>query len=423
MGWGFLSPTINLSPLDCLIAQYTHKWYFITHSTKPTYTVSSHSSMEALFVNQSPSRLKLSQKHTTTRTPSLLSLSSQLHLLHKPSYPTSLSVSATIENQQAPPPLQFQDYDEDESYGEVNRIIGSRALENGTGMEYLIEWKDDHAPTWVPSNYIAKDVVAEYETPWWTAAKKADDSALKQIIEADDGRDIDAVDEDGRTALLFVVGLGSEPCAKLLAEAGANINHRDNTGGLTALHMAAGYVKPGVAKLLIDVGADPEAEDDRGRTPLDLAREILKATPKGNPMQFARRLGLENVIRVLEEAIFEYAEVQEILEKRGKGEKVEYLVKWKDGEDNEWVKMGLIGEDLVRDFEAGLEYAVAECVVGRRTGDDGMNEYLVKWTDIEEATWEPEENVDSDLIEEFEKAQMRVESKAVMEAQLSGGGP
>lgn len=60
-------------------------------------------------------------------------------------------------------------------------------------------------------------------------------------------------------------------------------------------------------------------------------------------------------------------------------------------------KAGLIAEDLVRDFEAGLEYAVAEGVMGKM-------EYLVKWRDIDdEATWEPEENVDPDLIKAFEE--------------------
>jgi signal recognition particle protein len=126
-------------------------------------------------------------------------------------------------------------------------------------------------------------------------------------------------------------------------------------------------------------------------------------------MQFERRLGLESIIRILEEEIFEYAEVQEILEKRGKGRDMEYLVKWKDGGANEWVKARFIGEDLVRDFEAGLEYAVAEGVMGKRLGDEGKNEYLVKWTDIDEATWEPEENVDPDLIKEFEEGQINVE--------------
>ncbi|OMO80010.1 hypothetical protein CCACVL1_13228 [Corchorus capsularis] len=296
----------------------------------------------------------------------------------------------------------------DESYGEVSKIIGSRALPGGKGMEYLIEWKDGHAPSWVPEDFIAKDVVAEYETPWWTAAKKADDKALAELLAAEeDWRDVDAVDKDGRTALLFVSGLGSEPCVKILAEAGADIDHRDNAGGLTALHMATGYIKPGVAKLLLDLGADPEVEDDRGLTPLALAKEILKVTPKGNPMQFGRRLGLESVIRILEDSVYEYAEVEAILEKRGKGENLEYLVKWKDGSDNEWVKAKFVAEDLVKDFEAGLEYAVAEGVVAKRMGDDGKNEYLVKWADLDDETWEPEENVDPDLIKEFEEGQVQ----------------
>ncbi|XP_015066013.1 signal recognition particle 43 kDa protein, chloroplastic [Solanum pennellii] len=370
------------------------------------------SPMDALFVNSSLSRLKLK---FSSQFPTFSPLPHHSYLpLKKLNLPL---VFATLQNQQQQQAAaeevareEFEDYDADETYGEVNKIIGSRAIEGGKGMEYLIEWKDEHAPTWVPSNLIAQDVVAEYETPWWNAAKKPDESALRELIEAEDDRDVDAVDDDGRTALLFVSGLGSEPCVKLLAEAGADVNYRDRSGGLTALHMAAGYVKPGVAKLLIELGADPEVQDYRGQTPLSLARMVLNQTPKGNPMQFARRLGLENVIRVLEDAIFEYAQVEEILEKRGKGENVEYLVKWKDGEDNEWVKAWLISEDLVRDFEAGLEYAEAECILEKREGDDGKGEYLVKWTDIEEATWEPEENVDPLLIEDFEKGQQKVVS-------------
>lgn len=80
---------------------------------------------------------------------------------------------------------------------------------------------------------------------------------------------------------------------KLLAEAGANLDHCDQSGGLAALHMGAGYVRPGAAKVLLDLGADPEVADEHGRMALDLVREILMVTPKGNPMQFGLRIGLE----------------------------------------------------------------------------------------------------------------------------------
>ncbi|XP_050223349.1 signal recognition particle 43 kDa protein, chloroplastic [Mercurialis annua] len=354
--------------------------------------------MHTLFANQSLSRLKLSPNLSI---PSPSFFPHQFPIPKTTTHNKQIFSLRAIQNQETQRNPNHQN--DDDSYGEVNKIIGSKALEDATGMEYLIEWKDGHAPSWVPSNFIAKDVIAEYETPWWTAAKKGDDSALLELLQADDDRDVDTVDSSGRTALHFVAGLGSEACVRVLAEAGADLNRRDNSGGLTALHMAAGYVQPGVVKLLTELGADPEVEEDRGKTPLDLAKEILNVTPKGNPAQFARRLGLENVIKILNEAIFEYAEVQELLEKRGKGDNVEYLVKWKDGGDeNEWVKGGFIGEDLIRDFEAGLEYAIAESVMGKRVGDDGRNEYLVKWTDIDDATWEPEENVDPDLIKEFD---------------------
>ncbi|KAH1241498.1 Signal recognition particle protein, chloroplastic [Glycine max] len=83
--------------------------------------------------------------------------------------------------------------------------------------------------------------------------------------------------------------------------------------------MVTRYVRLKVAKVLLDPSADPEVADNRGRTTLDLAREILEVTPKGNPI-------LEGVIRVLEGTLFEYAEVEEILERRGKDENFENLM-------------------------------------------------------------------------------------------------
>jgi signal recognition particle protein len=37
---------------------------------------------------------------------------------------------------------------------------------------------------------------------------------------------------------------------------------------------------------LLELGADPYKEDDRGRTAIDLAKEVLAVTPKGNPATF-----------------------------------------------------------------------------------------------------------------------------------------
>lgn len=67
-------------------------------------------------------------------------------------------------------------------------------MDSTTEMEYLIEWKDGHASSWVPTDFIAKDIIAKYKTPWWTAAKKPDESILKNLIESNDGHNVNADD-------------------------------------------------------------------------------------------------------------------------------------------------------------------------------------------------------------------------------------
>ena len=97
-----------------------------------------------------------------------------------------------------------------------------------------MEWKDGHEPSWIPAEAIAADVMAEYETSWWTTAKKADAEALAALL-ADETlqRDPDAEDAQGRTAMHFAAGLGSEDCLRLLAAAGpeSEPGRRRRTGG------------------------------------------------------------------------------------------------------------------------------------------------------------------------------------------------
>ncbi|PKU59236.1 probable signal recognition particle 43 kDa protein, chloroplastic isoform X2 [Dendrobium catenatum] len=372
--------------------------------------------MEVVLKHPSHSRLKLPliffRSSPSNRLTITIPSSSRRH---RGRLPPAL-LSTTFQDQYSPSPIKetktsTEPLPDDDSFGEVNRIIGRRTVrtpvfaEDGSvstekSTEYLIEWKDGHAPSWIPATGIAADVVAEYETPWWTAARKADAAALSLLLSDESvSRDPNAEDGDGRTALHFAAGLGSEECIKVLAEAGVNVDQRDGAG-LTPLHMAAGYGRAGAVRALVEAGADAEAEDQRGRTALDLAREVMGATSKGD---FGRRVALEATVVEVERAVYEWGEVERVVDARGEGRTREYLVEWRDEGEREWVKKAWVAEDLVADFEAGLEYGVAEEVMGEREVDGGGKEYLVKWEDIEEATWEPEENVDAELVLEFKR--------------------
>ncbi|KAG6554335.1 hypothetical protein Mapa_004251 [Marchantia paleacea] len=300
---------------------------------------------------------------------------------------------------------------EAEDFGEVDTILASRVVDRQT--QYLIMWKDDHPDSWEPAENIAKDVTAEYETPWWQAARKVDVDKLKALLDAEDvQRDVNAIDENQRTALHFAAGLGSEKVVNVLVEYGADVTWQDKDG-FSALHIAAGYVHTSVVKALIAAGADPDLEDDKGRSPLSLAQELLDRTPKNNPLQFARRIALDQVVKALDEAMFETVEVEQILEKRtGEDGVAEYLVKWSDESDDSWVQASDIGEDLLKDFEDGLEYGMVDKVLMKRL-IDGKVEYLVKWTD-EAETWEPEENVSPEVIAEFTASLQNQQSQSVL---------
>jgi len=307
------------------------------------------------------------------------------------------------------------DTDGEEVYGEVKCILSSRVVDRQT--QYLIEWNDEHPDSWEPASNIARDVVSEYELPWWQAARKADDQKLKELL-AYEGRDVNCIDENERTALFFAAGMGSEKCVRLLTELGAEVQWQDKDG-FSPLHIAAGYVHTSVVKALLEFGADPELEDAKGRSSLQLAQDLLARTPRTNPMQFARRMALDQVVKLLDDAIYESVEVEQILDKR-RDEKgvVEYLVKWSDDSEESWEPAENIGEDLVKDYEEGLEYGIAERVVDKREVN-GTVEYLVQWADSERNTWEPVDNIAADVISEFEKLQEK-KSQASVQATDNG---
>lgn len=81
---------------------------------------------------------------------------------------------------------------------------------------------------------------------------------------------------------------------RALVEAGADVHWQDKDG-YTALHIASGYVHTSVVRALLELEADPELEDNKGRSSLKLAQDLLNGMPKTNPMLFAKRLALDQV--------------------------------------------------------------------------------------------------------------------------------
>jgi len=63
--------------------------------------------------------------------------------------------------------------DQDE-VGDVEQLLGVRQveLEDGqTVVEYLVSWKDDFPDLWLPAGNVAEDLLSQYESAWWDAAK------------------------------------------------------------------------------------------------------------------------------------------------------------------------------------------------------------------------------------------------------------
>jgi ankyrin repeat protein len=122
-------------------------------------------------------------------------------------------------------------------------------------------------------------------TPLMRAAKQADVTLMRVLL--DHGADASLSTKKGTTALMFAAsraggfrGFGpraSEPDAvnavALCLERGAPINAVDETGQ-SALHLAVASGPESMVKLLAEKGADLFLKDQRGRTPLDVARGV-----------------------------------------------------------------------------------------------------------------------------------------------------
>src|SRR6185437_4932127 len=94
------------------------------------------------------------------------------------------------------------------------------------------------------------------------------------------GADANALDDEGKSAMVYAAGRAYAPVVALLLQAGVDVNRR-YAHGLTALMWAAGHdASAGVddvdatIKTLIDHGAALDLKDDRGKTAADIARGL-----------------------------------------------------------------------------------------------------------------------------------------------------
>ena len=115
------------------------------------------------------------------------------------------------------------------------------------------------------------NVVCDVETALTRSAFFGEEEVVRLLLEA--GADTEWRDDEfERTALHFAAQTGESEVVRILLEFGADMEAGDCDGS-TPLHLAAAFGHTAVAQLLLDSGADKEAEDIYCRRPLHLAAE------------------------------------------------------------------------------------------------------------------------------------------------------
>ncbi|KAK9833510.1 hypothetical protein WJX84_006217 [Apatococcus fuscideae] len=244
---------------------------------------------------------------------------------------------------------------------------------------------------------IAENLVRDFEDKWWNACRKGDEAAMAGMLHGDGRVLANALDENRRSGLHFAAAVGNPRCARLLLKAGADVDVSDKEG-YTPLHMASGYFHTATVQVLLEGGADPGLEDRQGRDPVKLIDNLREATPL-NPATMGSRTALEEVASMLTGDLFDEVEPAMILEvRKGDGPKQrEFLVKFSDGHEDCWVREKDMARDLIDDFDAGRELAEADAIIEQRLRGDTID-YLIRWQDDMEPTWESEDQVSQHLI-------------------------
>jgi ankyrin repeat protein len=107
-------------------------------------------------------------------------------------------------------------------------------------------------------------------TPLITAAALGKTEAAKLLINA--GADLNYKNVDGSTALHTAAAFGKTEIAKILINAGINLNSQNNEGA-TALHVAAFLCREDIVAALLEKGADKTLKNKAGKTAYETVKD------------------------------------------------------------------------------------------------------------------------------------------------------
>ena len=104
-------------------------------------------------------------------------------------------------------------------------------------------------------------------TPLHWAAWRGRVEIARMLIDA--GANLDIQDDQGQTPLHWAAKYGREEIARMLIGAKADVNVQDKWGS-TPLHGAARWGYEEISKMLIGAGANKDVQDNKGLYPYDL---------------------------------------------------------------------------------------------------------------------------------------------------------
>jgi ankyrin repeat protein len=153
-------------------------------------------------------------------------------------------------------------------------------------------------PTCDGHGHIADDQLAYLknrtfsESHLWNTILDNDLTKVRQVLK-NDTTDLEEMDDNGITPLIYAAQMGFFSIVKALVAKGANIQARDNNGR-TALMWASLHKYNTIIEYLVKNGADVNAIDLEGDTPLFYARTGHPEEGKQETVKLLEKLGAKN---------------------------------------------------------------------------------------------------------------------------------